>query len=80
MNTNKQKIYNNYLIEIEKAITEDNLDNLDLLLENIYTSNISEEIFIEIDELLQEATLYLEFKENIYKERFLELISVFKWM
>lgn len=74
----KKELYNNYLVEIEKSLIDDNIENLDYLLEVIYTSPISEKDFMAIEEVLQESTLYSEFKEETYRETALELINNFK--
>lgn len=74
----KKDLYNNYLVEIEKSLIDDNIESLDYLLEVIYTSPINEKDFMAIEEVLQESTLYLEFKEETYRETALELINNFK--
>lgn len=75
---NKKEIYTNYLEKLETSLVSDDLEGLDYLLETLYTSNIPEKDFLEIEEILQEATLYLEYKEETYREMALELISNMK--
>ncbi|MDD2566089.1 MAG: hypothetical protein PHY51_04620 [Candidatus Gracilibacteria bacterium] len=71
----KQEIYTNYLSKIKEVLEKDDFDALDYILEFMYTSGIPEKVIEEIDDILQEATLYAEFKENEYKEKALELIK-----
>ena len=75
---NKQELYIKYLQEIEENLLKDEFENLDIFLENIYTSQIPENELEEIYDILQEITLYLEFKETEYKEKAIELIEEFK--
>jgi hypothetical protein len=44
----------------------------------MYTIQLSDEERIEIDDILQEATLYTEFKENEYKDEALIQINELK--
>lgn len=74
----KKEIYTNYLSKLQESLTKDDFDSLDYILEFMYTSWIPEKIILEIDDILQEATLYLEFKEPEYKEKALEMIKKFE--
>lgn len=74
----KSELYNNYLSKLEEALNNDNYDNIDYILEYLYTSGLPEETLEEIDDILQEATLYSEFKEEEYKQACLELLVDFK--
>lgn len=74
----KKEIYDNYVSKLEIALNEDNFENIDYILEYLYTSWIPENILDEIDDILQESTLYSELKENEYKEEALKLIEEFK--
>lgn len=73
----KQEIYTNYLVKIKEALEKDDFESMDYILEFIYTSWIPEDIIIEIDDILQEVTLYSELKESEYKEQALVLIWEF---
>lgn len=73
----KQEIYNDYLLKIKEVLEKDDFDAIDYVLEYMYTSGIPEKIILEIDDILQEVTLYSELKESEYKERALELIEEF---
>lgn len=74
----KKDLYNNYLSKLESALEADNYESMDYILEFMYTAGIDEETIEEIDELLQEATLYSELKKDDYKQRSLELIAIYK--
>lgn len=77
MTINKQEIYTHYLSKLEDALKVDNFDNIDYILEYIYTAWIPENILSEIDDILQEVTLYSELKEQEYKIEALDLINRF---
>lgn len=66
----------NIIKALTKNITEDNFSEIDSILEEIHTSGkYSEEQIYWYYELLQEATLYAELKENEYKEGYLEIVE-----
>lgn len=73
----QQELYSNFLKKIEESLLKDDFDSIDYILEFIYTSWLPEKDMLEMDEILNEATLYLELKDGEYKERALELISTF---
>ena len=75
---NKKDIYNNYISRLEKALHEDNFDDIDYILEFLYTTWINEKYLSEIDDILRESTLYAELKEKEYKDEALRLIEEFK--
>ena len=75
---NKKEIFKNYLEKIKDFLEKDDFESLDSFLEYIYTSWIPQNIIEDIDDILQEATLYLEFKEQEYKEEALEFISEYE--
>lgn len=75
---NKKEIYDNYLIKVKEALTKDDFDALDYILEFMYTSGVPEKIILEIDDILQEATLYIELKEADYKNTALEMIKKYE--
>jgi hypothetical protein len=74
MKINKTELYNDYLSKLEEALTSDNFENIDYILEYMYSSGIPENILEELDDILHEATLYSEIKETEYKDQALELI------
>ena len=78
MQPNKKKLYDDYLSKLEEALVNDNKEAIDYILEYVYTVNLTEEELIEIDDILQEATLYSEFWEDEYKDEALLQISEFK--
>lgn len=75
--TNKE-IYENYLKKIKETLEKDDFEWLDYILEYIYTSWVPEDIIDEIDDILQEITLYIEFKEIEYKQTALDYIKEFE--
>ncbi|MBW7954771.1 hypothetical protein H3C61_03080 [Candidatus Gracilibacteria bacterium] len=75
---NNKEIYENYLKKIKEFLEKDDFESLDYILEYIYTSGTPDEILDEIDDILQEVTLYLEFKEDDYKQTALEFISEYE--
>lgn len=74
----KSELYNNYLSKLEEALNADNFENIDYILESIYTIWIPEDDLDKMDDILQEATLYAELKEKEYKDWFIELLNNFK--
>jgi len=76
-NMNKIELYKNYISKLEEALKSDNFDFLDTFLEQIYIE-ISEKDREEIEDIIDEATLYLELKEQDYKDEALNLIEDFK--
>ncbi|MDD3793648.1 MAG: hypothetical protein PHI37_02465 [Candidatus Gracilibacteria bacterium] len=72
------ELYTNYLSKLEEALVQENMDNIDYIVETLYTSGLNENDMDKIDDILHEATLFLEFGEEEYKETALDLISDFK--
>lgn len=72
------ELYTNYLSKLEEALVQENMDNIDYIVETLYTSWLSENDMDKIDDILHEATLFLEFWEEEYKETALDLITDFK--
>lgn len=75
---NNKEIYENYLKKIKEILEKDDFESLDYILEYMYTSGIPEDILDEIDDILQEITLYVELKEKEYKQTALEFISEYE--
>ncbi|MDQ7009096.1 MAG: hypothetical protein Q9M94_02295 [Candidatus Gracilibacteria bacterium] len=66
----------NILKALTKNIREDNFSEIDSILEEIHTGGkYSQEQVDGYYELLQEATLYAELKENEYKEGYLGIVE-----
>ncbi len=65
-----------YLEKLKKVLVDDDFLGLDDVLELSVTWMLTEDEVNEIDEILNEATLYAEFKEGEYKEKALELIDL----
>ena len=75
---NEANIYKNYLSKLEEALKWDNFDNLDNILEFLNVPNIEENVYEDISDIIDEATLYLELKETDYKDQALLLIWEYK--
>ena len=63
--------------KLKDYLENDNFEELDKLFIEVYSVEIPEEQEEKISDILDEATLYLEFKEEDYKNVALELISNF---
>lgn len=63
------------LKNLKEYLENDNFEELDELFIEIYSVEISEEQEEKISDILDEATLYLEFKEDKYKQEALRLIE-----
>ncbi len=72
------ELYKNYLSKLEESLNSNNFENIDYILESIYTIWIPEDDLDKMDDILQEATLYSELKEEEYKAWALELLNNFK--
>lgn len=67
----------NILKNLKNYLEHDNFEELDKLFIEIYSVEIPEEHEEKISDILDEATLYLEFKEKEYKDMALKLIWEF---
>lgn len=63
------------LKNLKDYLEDDNFEKLDKLFIELYSEEIPEEQENQISDILDEATLYLEFKEIDYKETALVLIK-----
>lgn len=61
--------------KLKDYLENDNFEWLDKLFIEIYSVEIPEEQEERLSDILDEATLYLEFKEEEYKEKALEMIN-----
>ncbi len=61
--------------KLKKYLEEDDFINLDELLHEIYSSEMSSEQTEILSDILDEATLYIELKEEDYKNTALEMIE-----
>ncbi len=73
-----KELYENYLKKIKEVLEKDDFASLDYILEYMYTSGVPDNILDELDDILQEVTLYVELKEKDYKEEALKLIKEFE--
>jgi hypothetical protein len=62
---------------LKNYLENDNFEELDKLFIEVYSVEIPEEQEEKISDILDEATLYLEFKEEDYKNVALEMIEKF---
>lgn len=75
---NQADIYKNYLSKLEESLKTENFDTLDYILEFLNIPNIEEDVYEDISDIIDEATLYVELKEADYKNQALILIWEFK--
>lgn len=75
---NKQELYTNFISKVEEFLKLEDFENLDFILQSVYSMGFDDNTISLVDDILQEATLFLEFKEEEYKEEALALIEEFK--
>lgn len=75
---NKQELYKNFISKVEEFLKLEDFENLDFILQSVYSMGFDDNTISLIDDILQEATLFLEFKEEEYKNEALVLIEEFK--
>lgn len=75
---NKQELYTNFISKVEEFLKLEDFENLDFILQSVYSMGFDDNTISLIDDILQEATLFLEFKEEEYKNEALNLIEEFK--
>lgn len=68
---------NEILEKLKNLLENDDFENIDSFLEELYSDEDSIEELYDVNDILQEATLYSEFKEETYKEEALNLIDNF---
>ena len=78
MTVNKKALYENYVSKIEEALNESSFDKLDFILTYYSSPNFSDEERNEIEDIVDETTLYLEPREDEYKNEALVQIWEFK--
>lgn len=71
----KNPITKDYIKKLKDSLEENNFDMIDYLLEYAISWDLSEEEREEIDDLINEATLYLELRDEEYKEEALKMIQ-----
>ena len=75
---NKKDLYTNYLVKLKEVLEKDDFWAIDYILEFMYTSWIPDTDLEQMAEILNETTLYSEFKEWEYKEAALDMIDKFE--
>ena len=78
MNKIDSDLYINYILPLEDALKNENFEKIDFILETIYTMWMDDKTITKIDDILQETTLFSEFREEDYKIEALNLIEDFK--
>jgi len=71
----KKKLYEKYISKMEEALNQDNFEKLDIILESITASDITQEERDFMSDAIDETTLYLELKDKEYKEEALAIIE-----
>ncbi len=71
----KETILKDYIKKLKDSLEENNFDIIDYLLEYAISWDLSEAEREEIDDLINEATLYLELRDDEYKEEALKIIE-----
>lgn len=74
----RKEIYENFLLKIKEVLENDNFEWIDYILEYMYSSWIPDDIMDELDDILNEITLYSELKTLEYKQEALDLIKDFE--
>lgn len=70
----QENYYDQFLDELKLALTEKDLTKLDEVLQAIHGGWLSEREVDSLEEIISEATLYLELMEEEYREMALVLI------
>lgn len=78
MTVNKKQLYEYYISKIEDALKKDSFDSLDYILTYYSSPNFTDEEREEIQDIVDETTLYLEERKEEYKNEALIQIWEFK--
>ena len=62
------------LEKLQEALASDNFDTIDYIVEYLQSPNITDDERDTIQDIIDEATLYIELKEEEYKGEALKLI------
>lgn len=74
----KNTILKDYVKKLKEYLEENNFDMIDYILEYAISWDLSEEEREIIDDIINEATLYLELRDDEYKEEALKMIENFE--
>lgn len=74
----KRDLYKEYLQKLEEALVEDNFDALDYIIEYLQSPSVTEQEREKMSDIIDEATLYIELKEEEYKTEAMERIWEYK--
>lgn len=67
--------YSEFLEELKTALEEEDTDKVDSLLHYVNSGNLDEDEVDDLEDIISEATLYLELGDEDYRETALELIA-----
>ena len=73
----KKELFDNYIPKLKDLLEKEDFAWIDYSLEFIYAS-VPEKDRMPLEDLLQEVTLFAEFKEKEYKDTALEIIEWFE--
>lgn len=66
--------YESFLDDLKEALIEKDIQKLDDILQTMHGGWLSEDELDDLEEIISEATLYLELKDEEYREMALVLI------
>ena len=70
----EENYYDTFLDELKNALIAKNTEQLDSVLQSMHGWWLNEDELDDLEEIISEATLYLELKEEEYREMALVLI------
>jgi len=67
--------YSEFLDELKNALEEEDTDKVDSLLHYVNSGNLDEDEVDDLEDIISEATLYLELGDDDYRETALKFIA-----
>lgn len=71
----KTDLYSDYLSKLSAALESSDKDTISYLLEYIYAGELEQEDIDPLEEVISEATLFIELADEEYREMALKLIT-----